>query len=221
MFNKKFLIFTFLFIFFNSLCFAEDIYTLDNLSDTYNTLNLNDKISFKAFSNAIDGLNQISKKKNNILTIVDFTKPSTVERMFVIDLDKNEVLLSSYVSHGKGSGDLYAQSFSNKDGTFKSSPGFFLTGNIYNGKNGDSLELYGLEKGINDNVRKRNIVVHGATYANPNFIKGNGRLGRSKGCLAVPVSVNKNLINLISGGTVFYVHIKDYENKKIKISSNL
>lgn len=68
------------------------------------------------------------------------------------------------------------------------------------------LELYGLEKGINDNVRKRNIVIHGADYANPNFIVNNGRLGRSKGCLAVPWAVNKSLINTIVGGTVFYIH---------------
>ncbi|MDD7392691.1 murein L,D-transpeptidase catalytic domain family protein [Fusobacterium gastrosuis] len=200
--------------------FSKDIYSLEAISDSYNNLNLKNKISFTAFSNALDGLNQISTKKN-ILTIVDFTKPSTEERMFVIDLDNNKVLLSTHVSHGKGSGDLYAQSFSNKDGSYKSSPGFFLTGNIYDGINGESLELHGLEKGINDNARKRNIVIHGANYANPKFIVGNGRLGRSKGCLAVPFSINKNLINTIVGGTVFYVHINDYEIKEKEINLSL
>lgn len=214
MIKKIFLLFLFL-LGLNS--FSSDIYSLEAISDSYNNLNLNDKISFSAFEKGLEGLNQISNKKNNILTIVDFTKPSTVERMFVIDLDSNKILLSSHVSHGKGSGDLYAQSFSNKDGTYKSSPGFFLTGNIYDGINGASLELHGLEKGINDNARRRNIVVHGATYASPKFIIGNGRLGRSKGCLAVPFAVNKNLINTVEGGTVFYVHIKDFEDREVTL----
>lgn len=210
---KKILLF--IFLLFGNTIFSEDIYTLESISYSYNDLELENKISFSAFQNGIKGFNQISNKKNNILTIVDFTKPSTEERMYVLDLDNNEILLSTHVSHGKGSGDLYANSFSNKDGTYKSSPGFFLTGNIYDGINGDSLELHGLEKGINDNARKRNIVIHGATYASPKFIVGNGRLGRSKGCLAVPFSVNKELINTVVGGTVFYVHIKEFDNRTV------
>ncbi|MBQ3438033.1 MAG: murein L,D-transpeptidase catalytic domain family protein [Fusobacterium sp.] len=201
---------------FSAFSYGQDLFNLDNVSDLYSDLNLEGKITFSAFENGIAGLNQISTKKNsNLLTIVDFTKPSTEERMYVIDLEKKEVLLSTHVSHGKGTGDLYAEKFSNRDGSLQSSPGFFLTGNIYDGINGDSLELYGLEKGINDNVRKRNIVIHGADYANPNFIVNNGRLGRSKGCLAVPWAVNKSLINTIVGGTVFYIHIKKYENRDV------
>lgn len=218
---RKNLFFTFIcFMFFSISALSNSFSNLDSLSSIYNNLNLNTKLSYSAFKNAVNGLKQISGKKNNILTIVDFTKPSTEERMYVIDLDKNEVILSTHVSHGKGTGDLYAKKFSNRDGSYQSSPGFFLTGNIYNGKNGASLELYGLEKGINDNARKRNIVIHGATYANPSFIKGNGRLGRSKGCLAVPFSVNHNLINTIKNGTLFYVHIKDFDNREVKLNIN-
>ncbi len=219
--NKNYCFIFIFFIFFNISALSNSFSNLDPLSSIYNNMNLNSKLSYSAFKNAVNGLKQItSKKNNNILTIVDFTKPSTEERMYVIDLDKNEVLLSTHVSHGKGTGDLYAKKFSNRDGSYQSSPGFFLTGNIYNGKNGASLELFGLEKGINDNARKRNIVIHGADYANPSFIKGNGRLGRSKGCLAVPFSVNQNLINTIKNGTVFYVHIKDFDNREVKLNIN-
>lgn len=217
--NFYLIILCFILLCFSSL--ADNKSNLDNISTLYNQLKLNNKLSFSAFKIAISGLKQITtKKNNNILTIVDFTKPSTEERMYVIDLKKSEVLLSTHVSHGKGTGDLYAKNFSNRDGSFQSSPGFFLTGNIYDGINGASLELHGLEKGINDNARKRNIVIHGATYANPNFIKGNGRLGRSKGCLAVPFSVNLNLINIIKNGTVFYVHIEAFENREVNLSAN-
>lgn len=218
--NKNFGIIFACFIFFNISALSNNFSNLDPLSSIYNSLNLNTKLSYSAFKNAVNGLKQITSKKNNILTIVDFTKPSTEERMYVIDLDKNEVLLSTHVSHGKGTGDLYAKKFSNRDGSYQSSPGFFLTGNIYKGKNGASLELYGLEKGINDNARRRNIVIHGADYASPSFIKGNGRLGRSKGCLAVPFSVNQNLINTIKNGTLFYVHIKDFDNREVKLNVN-
>lgn len=216
---KKNLLSCFLFsLFFSVFLYGQDLFNLEYISDLYSDLNLGGKVTFSAFENAMAGLNKISAKKNSsLLTIVDFTKPSTEERMYVLDLEKKEILLATHVSHGKGTGNLYAENFSNKNGSHQSSPGFFLTGNIYGGINGDSLELYGLEKGINDNVRMRNIVIHGADYANPKFIVSNGRLGRSKGCLAVPQAINKNLINTIVGGTVFYVHIKNYENRDVNL----
>lgn len=208
-------------LFLSFSIFSQDIYNLEYISDSYNELELNGKVSFAAFLNAIAGMKQIKNTNTNILTIVDFTKPSTEERMYVLDLEEKKILLSTHVSHGRGTGGLYAQKFSNRDGSYQSSPGFFLTGNIYNGINGDSLELYGLEKGINDNAKKRNIVIHGADYANPKFIVKNGRLGRSKGCLAVPFSINKELIDTIAGGTVCYVHIEKYNNREvINLSQN-
>lgn len=201
-------------MFLHTFSYSQDLYTLEKISEIYNLLNLNGRITFNSFNFAVRGLMKIEERKNNMLTIVDFTKPSTVERMFVIDLDKKEILLSTYVSHGKKSGDLYAFSFSNKNGSHKSSQGFFLTGNVYKGINGKSLEIYGLEKGINDNVRKRDIVIHGATYSNFDFLNKNGRLGRSKGCLAVPTYDNDKLIDLINGGTVCYVHTNEFEKNK-------
>ena len=193
----------------------------------YRDLSLNDKVSFSCFNNAIHGLEKIENleifdsSNDNLLVMVDYTKPSTEERLFIIDLRKKQLLISSLVAHGRGTGDLYATNFSNKNNSYSTSSGFYLTGNIYNGKNGESLELYGLEKGKNDNARKRTIVIHSAYYANKSFAEKYGRLGRSKGCLVLPTDLNTKIINLISGGVVLYVHTNFDENKEYDFSKLL
>ncbi|VTX50396.1 L,D-transpeptidase catalytic domain [Fusobacterium nucleatum] len=193
----------------------------------YTELCLNDKVSFSCFNNAMHGLEKIEdleifdNSNNNLLVMVDYTKPSTEERLFIIDLRKKQLLISSLVTHGRGTGDLYATKFSNKNNSYSTSSGFYLTGNIYNGKHGESLELYGLEKGKNDNAKKRTIVMHSAYYANKAFAEKYGRLGRSKGCLALPTDSNAKIINLISGGVVLYVHTNFDENKEYDFSKLL
>ncbi len=193
----------------------------------YRDLCLNDKVSFSCFNNAMHGLEKIEdleifdNSNNNLLVMVDYTKPSTEERLFIIDLRKKQLLISSLVTHGRGTGDLYATKFSNKNNSYSTSSGFYLTGNIYNGKHGESLELYGLEKGKNDNAKKRTIVMHSAYYANKAFAEKYGRLGRSKGCLVLPTDLNAKIINLISGGVVLYVHTNFDENKEYDFSKLL
>ena len=193
----------------------------------YRDLSLNDKVSFSCFNNAIHGLEKIENleifdsSNDNLLVMVDYTKPSTEERLFIIDLRKKQLLISSLVAHGRGTGDLYATNFSNKNNSYSTSSGFYLTGNIYNGKHGESLVLYGLEKDKNDNARKRTIVIHSAYYANKSFAEKYGRLGRSKGCLVLPTDLNTKIINLISGGVVLYVHTNFDENKEYDFSKLL
>ena len=193
----------------------------------YRDLCLNDKVSFSCFNNAMHGLEKIEdleifdNSNNNLLVMVDYTKPSTEERLFIIDLKEKRLLISSLVTHGRGTGDLYATKFSNKNNSYSTSSGFYLTGNIYNGKHGESLELYGLEKGKNDNAKKRTIVMHSAYYANKAFAEKYGRLGRSKGCLVLPTDLNAKIINLISGGVVLYVHTNFDENKEYDFSKLL
>ena len=193
----------------------------------YTELCLNDKVSFSCFNNAMHGLEKIEdleifdNSNNNLLVMVDYTKPSTEERLFIIDLRKKQLLISSLVTHGRGTGDLYATKFSNKNNSYSTSSGFYLTGNIYNGKHGESLELYGLEKGKNDNAKKRTIVMHSAYYANKAFAEKYCRLGRSKGCLVLPTDLNAKIINLISGGVVLYVHTNFDENKEYDFSKLL
>ncbi|MBS9775604.1 MAG: murein L,D-transpeptidase catalytic domain family protein [Fusobacterium sp.] len=201
MYNKKFItLLTFIFISIFSYS--------DEVSDKYYSLNLKNKISFSAFKSAIKNYNRFHKKRDNIITIVDFTKPSSEQRLYVIDLIRNKILISSHVSHAKRTGNKYAKYFSNRPGSEKSCVGTFLTGNIYKGKNGASLRLHGLERGVNNNAYRRTIVVHGASYATPSFARKVGRLGRSKGCFAVPNFLNKKIIKTIVGGSVFYVYAK-------------
>lgn len=230
------LIFYFIFSFsiFSEAEFQND-FNLDMVGESsdkeiktiYNELCLNDKISYSCFYNALNGLKKINNIEtfgnlnNNLLAIVDYTKPSTEERLFIVDLKKRELLISSLVAHGRGTGCLFAKKFSNKNNSYSTSSGFYLTGNIYNGKNGESLELYGLEKGKNDNAKKRTIVIHSAYYANKKFIEKYGRLGRSKGCLSVPIELNSKIINLICGGVVLYIHTNFDENKEYDFSKLL
>ena len=193
----------------------------------YNELSLKDKVSFSCFNNAMHGLEKIenleifNNSNDSLLVMVDYTKPSTQERLFIVDLKEKRLLVSSLVTHGKGTGELYATNFSNKNNSYSSSSGFYLTGNIYKGKNGTSLQLHGLEKGKNDNAIKRTIVMHAAEYANKKFAEKYGRLGRSKGCLALPTELNIKIINLISGGVVLYVHTNLDENKEYDFSKLL
>ena len=137
-----------------------------------------------------------------MLTLIDFSRPSTEKRLFVFDMKQRKLLFSSVVSHGKNSGDKYATSFSNEYGSYKSSLGFYLTETTYQGKNGYSLILNGLEKGIND----RAIVMHGAAYANPSVVSEGGRLGRSFGCPAVLQKLTRPIIDAIKGGSVMYIY---------------
>ena len=127
----------------------------------------------------------------------------------MIDLKQEKVLFSSYVSHGRASGENYAVSFSNQPGSHKSSLGFFLTGNTYIGKNGYSLLLDGLEQGINDKARERSIVIHGADYADPAVLKKQNRLGRSLGCPALPPAISSQIIDTIKNGSLLYIYGKN------------
>lgn len=174
--------------------------------ELYTELNLQNLIPYEAFEQAMTGHKRIERDKKDIITLIDFTKPSTSERLFVIDLKNKKLLLSSVVSHGRNSGGNYATSFSNKNGSYQSSLGFYITENTYRGKNGYSLVLNGVEKGINDQAKARAIVIHGAKYANPSVIGSSGRLGRSLGCPALPEAVNAAVIDAIKGGSLLYIY---------------
>jgi hypothetical protein len=172
--------------------------------------NLEGRITFNIFDIAVTGSHLIENRgKKNIITIIDFTKPSTEERFFVIDLEHKELKYKCYVAHGRNSGDDYAKSFSNDSESLKSSLGFYLTAETYSGVHGYSLKLDGLEKNINDKARRREIVIHGAEYVSDEFIKKYGRLGRSWGCPALPVNISKEIIDLISGGSCLFIYGDD------------
>jgi hypothetical protein len=151
-------------------------------------------------------INEQTIKRQDVITIIDFGLPSDKERLWILDLNQRKVLFHCLVSHGRNSGGLKAENFSNNPGSNESSPGFYLTGETYIGKHGLSLTLDGLERGINDNARKRTIVLHGADYVSSDFIRYNGRLGRSLGCPAVPVDLSVDIINSIKGGSCLFIY---------------
>lgn len=142
-----------------------------------------------------------------VITIIDFSLPSDKERLWVLDLIHGKVLYHCLVSHGRNSGELMAENFSNIPGSYASSPGFYTTGETYTGKHGLSLALDGREMGINDKARTRAIVIHGANYVSADFIRKYGRLGRSFGCPAVPEELSKEIIQTIKGGSCLFIYV--------------
>ncbi|TPE42926.1 murein L,D-transpeptidase catalytic domain family protein [Pontibacter mangrovi] len=167
-------------------------------------------LRFEVFNKALTGYynmrhnNEVSGKP--YITIVDFTKSSNEKRLWVVDVEKKVLLFNTYVSHGRNSGNEFAESFSNDSGSYMSSIGFYVTSDTYYGKHGLSLRLDGLDEGFNTNARDRCIVVHGADYATEDFIDQAGRLGRSLGCPAIPMEEHEDVINAVKGGTTMYVH---------------
>ena len=142
----------------------------------------------------------------DLLTIIDYSLPSTEPRLWVVDRSRRRVLFHELVAHGRGSGDNYATRFSNRDGSLQSSLGLFLTEGTYVGRNGYSLRLEGLEPGINDRARDRTLVMHGAPYVSAEFARRHGRLGRSWGCPALDPAIAGPVIDLIRGGSLLFVY---------------
>lgn len=183
------------------------------------------EISYEAFIHAFYGffkMKSMNKRVNDsILTIIDYSLPSTKERLFIVDLKNKNLLKKSLVAHGKGSGALYARYFSNIPSSHQSSLGFFMTENTYHGKHGYSLRISGMEKGINDNARERAIVFHAANYVSHNFIKKHGRLGRSFGCPALPIDDNQAIIDMIKEESCIFIYYpdKDYLTQSLLLNS--
>jgi hypothetical protein len=170
------------------------------------------KPDYEVFKKAMTGflnLKATNNIKKNFLTVIDFSISSKLDRMWIIDMNKIEVIHACLVAHGQNSGEEFASHFSNSPSSNKSSLGFYLTGGTYTGKHGLSLYLDGVESGINDNARERAIVMHGADYVSRDFIRMYGRLGRSLGCPSIPMTDHEKIINLLSGRSCMYIHHPD------------
>ncbi len=173
------------------------------------------QLSYEIFKQALVGYynmlesGKVVAQKGSTLSIVDFTKPSSRKRLHVIDLKKRKVLHYTYVSHGRNTGDLYASKFSNTHQSLQSSLGFYKTAETYYGKHGYSLKLDGLERGFNSNARARAVVMHGADYVSADYVRREGRLGRSWGCPAVPREEARPIINQVKGGNCLFIYKND------------
>lgn len=142
--------------------------------------------------------------RDDLLTLIDYSLPSTQPRLWVLDLKRGKVLFHELVAHGSGTGENYATRFSNVKDSRQTSLGLFLTGGTYQGGNGYSLKLKGLEEGVNDRAEERHIVMHGAWYVSPAQVRSQGRLGRSWGCPALSQEIAQTVIDTIKGGSFVY-----------------
>lgn len=184
------------------------------------------KPSFPLFKKALTGyynlIGQGKLEKKNILTIIDFTLSSDQKRLWIIDLVKKEVVLNDLVAHGRNTGNIMAENFSNIAESHMSSLGFYITDNTYYGKHGLSLRLNGIEAGFNENAYDRAIVVHGAAYVSEDFVQRNGRLGRSYGCPAVSNEVAATVIDTIKDKSCLFIYASalDYENRSALLNTH-
>ena len=149
--------------------------------------------------------------RDGLLTVIDYSRPSTEKRLWVFDTRTGELLFHELVAHGKNTGDNLARSFSNRDGSLQTSLGTFVTSDTYHGGNGYSLRLKGLDRGYNDNAMTRHIVMHGAPYVSEDFARQQGRIGRSWGCPALSQAIAPKVIDTIKGGSVVFSYYPDSE----------
>jgi hypothetical protein len=163
------------------------------------------KLALTAYKNA----QRKGNVKKPVLTVIDYSLPSNKQRMWIFDLKRERLLYNTYVAHGKNSGANVARSFSNKESSKQSSLGTYITKDTYIGHKGYSLNLQGLDRGFNDNAYNRRVVVHGAWYVEPDFIKHAGRAGLSWGCPAIAQTLAKPVINTIKNGSVIFAYFPD------------
>jgi len=148
-------------------------------------------------------------KRRDLLTVIDYSLPSSQPRLFVFDLDAKKILFRELVAHGKNSGENHTNFFSNSPGSLATSLGLFVTADTYVGSNGYSLRLKGLEEGVNDMAWDRAIVMHGAPYVSRAAVRALGRLGRSWGCPAVRKEVARKMIDTLRGGSPIFAYYPD------------
>jgi hypothetical protein len=186
----------------------------DSIQHLYTVIGLSEyDLSYEVFRYGMIGFYSLKQEgkvgEKNLLSIIDFTKPSTSKRFYTIDLDHFEVKYHTYVSHGKNTGENLARNFSNVVHSNQSSLGFYVTAETYIGSKGYSLKLDGTEKGYNDNMRQRAVVMHEAEYVSERWIKTYGRLGRSQGCPALSKEISKKVISAIKDRTVIFAYVND------------
>lgn len=192
------------------------VLNVDAAAELYKTIDFGsgNKMNEEVFGKAFQGYSNLMKagKLDNsagILTVCDFSLSSTKKRLWVIDMNSKKVLFNELVAHGKNTGEEFATKFSNTESSLQSSMGFYITESTYNGSNGYSLKLIGMDKGYNDNAYRRAIVMHGADYISEEFIKAQNRIGRSWGCPAVARELAEPIINTIKGQNVLFIYYPD------------
>ena len=190
--------------------FANAAQPADNLSELYATAQQSG-LPHQVLTDALHSYDWAKThgtvENPNVLTVVDYSMPSTAKRMWVLDLKTDTVLLNTLVAQGKNTGLNYATHFSNDPSSHETSLGVYTTGmSPYFGKHGRSLKVYGLEKGINNNAYSRAIEIHGAAYVSPTIAEATGRIGRTFGCFGVSQAVIDKVVGYTQGGSVLFAY---------------
>lgn len=187
---------------------SQDQYINHQIRTAYDRMHLQDyNLSYQAFSQGYMAYINTPQGIQPYLTIVDYALPSTEKRFFVMNMQTDQLIYRTWVAQGENTGLLWARYFSNRYNTHESSLGVFVTGKAFYGSVGYSLRLHGLSPGMNTNVYGRDIVVHGASYVSQQFIDEHGYLGRSWGCLALPLNMYHRVINTIKNGSIIYSYV--------------
>ncbi len=191
----------------NNVSSSEELYQSISFENT-------NKLQFDVFAKALLGFENLKKagkldENAHLLTICDFSLSSNTKRLWVIDTEERKVLFNSLVAHGKNTGEEFATNFSNTESSLQSSMGFYITESTYNGDNGYSLKLLGMDKRFNDAAYKRAVVMHGADYVSEEFAVMHKRIGRSWGCPAVPRALTEPIINTIKGKNCLFIYYPD------------
>jgi L,D-transpeptidase catalytic domain len=167
-------------------------------------------LSPEAFSYAWKGYQRLLRKKliqrTDYLTICDFSQSSRRKRLYIIDVANQQLIINTYVAHGRNSGGEFATHFSNRPESLQSSLGFYITDHTYTGKHGLSLRINGVDPGYNDKAMMRTIVIHGAAYVDESRVRSGIYMGRSFGCPAVPQKESASIIHTIKNGTCLFIY---------------
>jgi L,D-transpeptidase catalytic domain len=146
-----------------------------------------------------------SRLSGSSMAIVDFSKPSSQQRLYLVELGSGAVT-SFLVAHGRGSDqdhDALADTFSDAMGSHASSLGAFRAAARYQGAHDLSLALDGLDA-TNRSARERSVVLHSQWYVSDRMVAERGKLGRSWGCFVVEPAVIESLVRHLEGGGFLY-----------------
>lgn len=200
----------------DSFAIKTEVEKISSTRSLYNTIDFSSgtTLKFDVFEKALLGFNNLKKagkidESTKLLTVCDFSLSSNIKRLWVINVESGEIVFNSLVAHGKNTGEEFATDFSNIESSYQSSLGFYITDATYNGGNGYSLKLHGMDPGYNDAAFKRAIVMHGANYVSEEFAKQHKRIGRSWGCPAVPQNLAAPIIDTIKGKNVLFIYHPD------------
>lgn len=69
---------------------APQVKIVDRCLQLYHEMDLEGRVNYIAFRQAVTGYYRIGQRKREVLTLIDFSKPSTQERLYVFDMKQKK-----------------------------------------------------------------------------------------------------------------------------------